>query len=73
MSCVVLEVLEGQGGKFSKVQAILFTEAGDSRPYTTLYVCYKTWRHMPEGRKLRSFGIENFKSRLCYIATGVWM
>jgi hypothetical protein len=47
MSCGVLDVLEGGGGKFSKAEALIFTEAEDSRPYTTLYVCQKTWRHMP--------------------------
>jgi len=53
MLCGVLEVLERQGGTFSKAESLLFTEAGDSRPYTTCKVCQKTRRHTPEGSKLR--------------------
>jgi hypothetical protein len=73
MSCGVLEVLVGQGGKFYKVGTLPFTEAGDSRPYRTLYVCQETWRHVPEGRKLLSFGIKTLESRRYYIMVGVWM
>jgi len=65
MSRGVLEVLEGQRGTFSKAESPLFTEAGDSRPYTTLNVCQNTWRHTPEGSKPRNFGIKTWKCRLC--------
>jgi hypothetical protein len=73
MSCGVLEVLVGQGGTFYKVETLTFTEAGDSRPYRTIYVCQKTWRHVPEGRKLLSFGIKTLKSHLYCITGDVWM
>jgi len=64
MSCGVLEVLEVQGGTLSKAESLLSTEAGKSRPYTTLNV-RKHWRHTPEGSKIPSFDIKTLKSRLC--------